>query len=336
MSQIEPSTKLSNLNEAISYLKEGGGYDVTVAALFLSKGIPVPPSVIKRFRLGVGRLIDGGFDSISGKLTRSDARSNFEAQLQQDVVKAMAQAGTSELAGRSTNIPSTVALSMLSEYGLKFENKTAIAQQAFEALTQGPSIEDEAPNGDLDPDWLNYFSEIASQKSGHEMQRLMGQILAGEIRKPGSFSPMTISVLSTLTTSVAQKFELLCSVSLVMNNMVFVPTDIYPNFLSEGIPEIGFTYVDLLTLRAHSVLANETGSSWTINSGQIAEIASCEDKFWLWVNNQNGAQKISSALFTQVGNELHRLVCPKVEPTLHEKLSKFYSQPNWNFKKLPK
>lgn len=332
MSDLKETASPSTLDAATGYLKKGGGYDVAVAALFLTNGVPIPPSIVKRFRVGVGRLIDGSFDVLAGSLARAKAHSDFDANLQQQVVKDIAQAGAHDLAQNSPAISNSVAMSMLSEYGLKFDNKAAVARQALEALANDPPLVDEAPAASIDVDWLNYFSDVAAQKSGEEMQRLMGKILAGEIRKPGSFSPMTINVLSTLTPAVAQKFELLCSVAIEMNGMSFIPITVFPKLLSTGIPEIGLSYVDLLTLRSHQLLANETGSSWTLTRGSVAAMSNCGGQMLLFMTGSGDEQTVSSFLFSQTGSEIRRLVSPKRPPWFDEKLSTVFTQPNWKLK----
>lgn len=320
----------SIFNKTAGYLKDGGGYDVAVAALAAAHGVPVPPSVIKRFRTGMGRLIDGSFDLLAGGLARKNARSDFDAKLQQTVVKALAQAGTSNLAQNSPDISTTVALSMLNEYGLKFDNKAAAAQYAFEELANGPPLQEEVSDTDIDVDWLNFFSDIAAQKSNPEMQRLMGKILAGEIRKPGSFSPMTIQVLATLTPAVAQKFEQLCSVAVEISSVNSILLNVFPEFLTNGIPEIGFTYMDLLALRSHQLLASEAGSTWSMEPGATVFIPACERNFELNLMKTSSKQHIPVALFSQTGIELRRLVSPILSPILNQKLPSIFTQPTWN------
>lgn len=329
MSDSERPVVPSTFDAAVGCLKNDGGYDLTVAALLFANGLPVPPSIIKRVRIGVGRLIDGSFDFLAGTLERKKARLDFNAKVQEEVVKDIAKSGTKALAEHSGNIATSVALSMLNDYGLKFDNKAAVAQQAIAELAKEPLSEDEMPDAELSVDWLNYFADIAAQKSDPEMQLLMGKILAGEIRKPGSFSPMTINALSTLTTSIAQKFEQLCSVSVDMDGMSLVLTNVFPEFLSKGIPEIGFTYVDLLNLRSHQLLANESGSTWTLTPGSENLISTCGKKFLIRATGSGGEQAIPSALFSQVGTEMRRLVSPTCHAWFDAKISTFFAEPNW-------
>jgi hypothetical protein len=243
----------------------------------------------------------------------------------------MAQAGAGNLAQNSPEVSTTVAFSMLNEYGLKLENKAAAARCAVEELVNTQPLNDEAPDAEISADWLNYFSDIAAQKSDPEMQRLMGRILAGEIRKPGSFSPMTISVLSTLTPVVAQRFELLCSVALEEQDACLILKSIFPQFEAKGIPEIGFTYIDFLALRQHQLLATDQGSTLEIDSGEEFIVSNCGQRFIL---GSSGAQQIQCALFSQVGVEMRRLVSPKAVPWFIEKLSATFSQPNWRLQPI--
>ena len=62
-------------------------------------------------------------------------------------------------------------------------------------------------------DWLNEFEREASTKSSEDMQLLFARILAGEIRKPASFSIRTIRLVSQLDSSTAAEFARLCSMT---------------------------------------------------------------------------------------------------------------------------
>ena len=69
---------------------------------------------------------------------------------------------------------------------------------------KSPSISD---------DWLNAFENEASQMSSQQMQLLFGKILAGEIRKPTSYSIKAVKLMAQLDNRAASLFRLLCSLS---------------------------------------------------------------------------------------------------------------------------
>lgn len=319
----------TTLDAAISYMKEGGSSDVAVTALLLAHGIPMAPSIVKRFRIGIGRLVDGGFDLIAGSVERASARRKFDAEVRADVVRAVAKAGAKELATSFPETSTAVALSMLRDYGFKLDNRAAVAHEALKSLASQPLTHDESPDEQISADWLNYFSDTAAQKTDPEMQRLMGQILAGEIRKPGSYSPLTVSVLATLTTRVARKFEELCRVAVRLGGSLVVPTALYPDFYSKGIAEVGLTYLDLLTLRANQFLLPETGASnYNVNSGDSVMMAYFDRQFSV-TSMAPTSQVISVSVFSQVGYEMRSLILPQPLPGFAEKVLHAFPPPAW-------
>ena len=72
----------------------------------------------------------------------------------------------------------------------------------------------------VNDDWLNSFEEEARQKSTEDMQFLFGRILAGEIRKPGTYSIRTVKILGQLDQNVAILFKRLCSLCVVHEDPV--------------------------------------------------------------------------------------------------------------------
>lgn len=62
-------------------------------------------------------------------------------------------------------------------------------------------------NEDVDDDWLARFFDIAKDISAEELQLIWGKILAGEIKKPGSFSLRTLDVLRNISTAEAKAFQ---------------------------------------------------------------------------------------------------------------------------------
>ena len=67
----------------------------------------------------------------------------------------------------------------------------------------------------IDDDWLNAFEMEARQKSTDEMQDIFARILAGEIRRPGTFSTRTVKIMGSLDQNVASHFVRLCSMSMI-------------------------------------------------------------------------------------------------------------------------
>ena len=72
----------------------------------------------------------------------------------------------------------------------------------------------------ISEDWFNIFEKEASQKSTEEMQRRFAQVLAGEIEKPGSHSIKAVKALGNMDQGTAELFQRLCSMSVVLEDLV--------------------------------------------------------------------------------------------------------------------
>jgi len=62
---------------------------------------------------------------------------------------------------------------------------------------------------------LNVFARAAEIRTNDDTKAYFSKILAGEIRKPGSFGPATIEVLSRLSRADAILFQRFCGMTLV-------------------------------------------------------------------------------------------------------------------------
>jgi hypothetical protein len=87
----------------------------------------------------------------------------------------------------------------------KLENRAAITKAAIEDINDEPGSGD--ASSEIEDDWLNTFARIAEDKSSADLQKLFGKILAGEIRKPGSFSLRTLQFVATLSRDEAHRIS---------------------------------------------------------------------------------------------------------------------------------
>ena len=59
----------------------------------------------------------------------------------------------------------------------------------------------------FNPDWLDFFGDYAEKANAEAVRDLWGRVLAGEIRRPGTFSLYTLRILAELDQQVARWFE---------------------------------------------------------------------------------------------------------------------------------
>ena len=83
-------------------------------------------------------------------------------------------------------------------------NKLAVLEKTIEHLNEEPPPSD-AP--EIDDDWLNVFERHAENASSAKLRDLWRRILAGEIRRPGTFALRTLNFISQLDQRVASIFE---------------------------------------------------------------------------------------------------------------------------------
>src|SRR5260370_30873449 len=123
------------------------------------------PQTLKNVDKAFGRIVLAGGENVAERIRQSTKKIEAE--------------GSIEIAG----------MFRTEEERRKFKNKEAVARSAIVELWNDPGAAD-APS-EIEDDWLNLFARLAEDKSSEELQALFGRILAGGIRRPGSFSLRT-------------------------------------------------------------------------------------------------------------------------------------------------
>ena len=133
-------------------------------------------------------------------------------------IRAQSDQETSLIASETAIIKSAIENNddlgrIISEHHLssrtkRITNKYNVANLAIEYLSKNDSHEEQdSDDGSLEEDWLNYFEQYAEKASSERMQDLWARVLAGEIRKPQSFSLVTLRFLAELDKEIASIFE---------------------------------------------------------------------------------------------------------------------------------
>ena len=106
----------------------------------------------------------------------------------------------------------------------KIENVAEILAKAEQQFTPDEKVSTEP----VDKDWMTRFLDIAETISDDEMRELWARTLAGEVKKPGTYSLRTLDVLRNITKKEAElivsassflllEFELLCIENFALN-----------------------------------------------------------------------------------------------------------------------
>ncbi|HET7543289.1 MAG TPA: DUF2806 domain-containing protein [Polyangiaceae bacterium] len=173
-------------------------------------GLAAAPVVKKSLLKAMGRLIAGVADvpaawlESKAQVIRDEtaARSAVNAELARAAVHAIG--GDPALGERSLKY---LGARILREQA----NREFVAAAAAEELRANPPAEDSET--EISADWLDVFSRFAESRSDQDVQLYFAKVLAGEIRKPGSFSPATMDALARLSPTAAKLFQLACAIT---------------------------------------------------------------------------------------------------------------------------
>ena len=188
------------------------------------------------------------------------------------------------------------------------KNIEAVTQKAAEDLESESVVSDEPVN----EDWTTRFFDYAEDISSEEMQGLWGKILAGEIKKPKSYSIRTLDILRNLSTEEAEIFIKFGALAIKSSGTAFIL-----NFSDEMLleEEYQLRFGDRLLLEELGLLAaNDLKFQIMKTEG--------ESRACVFTNGEGiviqeklpnkPKQEISVLVFTKIGTELLQLI--KVEP----------------------
>lgn len=194
-----------------------------------------------------------------------------------------------------------------------------VASTAAAELSEATDIPDQKP----DEDWITRFFSSAQDVSSTQLQELWGRILAGEIKKPGTYSLRTLEFVRNLTRTDAATVEHVGKLAINWGNTSFLAThdnqwleenrQIYPGH-HFAISELGAMYPTHLQLRI-------------FREATIQEEAFVSGDLLLLVRRGEIQNEIQLPVwkFTGVGRELLELVPNAQDDAYLEKLGRFFA-----------
>jgi len=203
------------------------------------------------------------------------------------------------------------------------ENLERITQYAAEDFDGNEEIGSERP----DSDWTARFFRIAEDITTEEMQALWGKVLAGEVKRPGSYSLRTLDVLKNISQKEAEIFVRVARISFLSGGTVFVPNPDRGEFLME---HFGITFRDLLLLREIGLLA-PTDLEFSLSPVEEDDqsVFTCGGSCVL-IDRPAGTPKqlIQAVVFTKIGKQLLQLVDrTPADPQYIEKFATSFQTP---------
>lgn len=194
-----------------------------------------------------------------------------------------------------------------------------ITSAAAAELAQQEDVPDEKP----DEDWIAKFFSSAQDISSEQMQNLWGRILAGEIKKPGTYSLRTLEFVKNISKSDASLLELVGKLATKWNNHTAVIAVHDKKWLQDK----------LEIFPAHQFAASEIGAMYPTDlSLRIFREDSIQEEFFvcgdlmLIVKKGDCAGEIALPIwkFTAIGKELLELISNEQNEEYLESLGQFF------------
>lgn len=241
-----------------------------IAAISTALGFPVPPSLARNLIVAVGTLVTAAADIPKAWLdsVATNVRTTVRARakvIEGPVPTVIDNTGAdSELKSRATKY---LGGRMLREQA----NREAVAAQTLQELRLEAQENPSELNGNpepIDEDWLNIFGKLAESRSDQAMRAYFARILAGEIRRPGSFAPATLEVLSRMMNVDALNFQRLCALvaefrypeshhSEIPSLLPCIIAEPYGNPGDDKLGAVGFNHSQLAALQEAGLVQND-------------------------------------------------------------------------------
>ena len=184
---------------------------------------------------------------------------------------------------------------ILSREKRKMDNVKSVVQLAQTQFANDEEVSKEQVN----QDWVNRFFSIVEEVSDFEMQKLWSQILAGEVKRPKSYSLRTLEVLRNMTKEEADLF--------VKATSYMIDNDSIINEINCSLP-----VEELLTLSDIGLVNNEDLTvTYTLNKQSSLSHIKIDKLFGVGIYNPDVPiirLELSVRSLTIVGKELVKLI----------------------------
>jgi hypothetical protein len=186
------------------------------------------------------------------------------------------------------------------------QNTEAIVTKAAEELSGDESVPEEKP----EPEWTSRFFRIAEDIPTEELQYLWGRILAGEIRKPGSFSLRTLETVRNLSKKEAETFVKLAPYLIRSGVDYFYVRE--PEYVVGQQGKL--SYAEIMALKEAGLINSESFLGYTfgeVKAGTTQWYINGPIGLRFEFASDRGAVTIQVGMLTAAGIQLLKLVTPQ-------------------------
>lgn len=179
---------------------------ISIEASLTDSGVSL--NAKSRFVSAIDRLFGGVFSIPAAHLEARASRVRLLGELDRHEMRQKAEL---RLAGELKAEQLELAAQYLARERetKRMLNLATVARIALDDLRENDTQDgpDDNIEGEISEDWLNWFETYAEKATAEDLRRLWGKVLAGETRKPGSFSLSTLRVISETDQRLADLFQ---------------------------------------------------------------------------------------------------------------------------------
>lgn len=132
---------------------------------------------------------------------------------------------------------------------VKQSNLESVIDKAYKMLERENSVTDDP----VDQDWILRFFNSVQDVSSEEMQTLWAKILAGEVKRPSTYSIRTLETLRNINKDEALLFQRICNYVINDGRATYLPN--YPTLLRKAV----IPYDDVMRLGECGLLLSTQG-----------------------------------------------------------------------------
>ncbi|KTD48086.1 hypothetical protein Lqui_2128 [Legionella quinlivanii] len=175
-------------------------------------------------------------------------------------------------------------------------NIESIISQTADELNKDEAISAE----EVEEDWITRYFNIIEDISDEQMQNIWAKVLAGEIRKPKSYSLRTLELLKNLSKEEANLFNTISAYAININNQFCL---LNTNELLSLAKEL--TYTDIINLKDSGLISNsEALCSIDFSERNSCTLINCKKLIIIEASQESSKIQLSILPFTKAGTEL--------------------------------
>lgn len=174
-------------------------------------------------------------------------------------------------------------------------------------------LENDIVDEPVDEDWIARLFNIAKDVSNTEMQYVWGKILAGEVKRPGSFSFRTLETIRNLSQYEATVFQKIMPIITRIGPEYFITSK------NDILQKYGINFGDILLLDECGLINSDSTVSMNLRVSKSSKVFLCNEAMVAVIAGYDDSPTdFSFGIYdlTRVGKELYQILVKTPNPDI--------------------